>query len=467
MRVGSLKDTGARFRIPNIKNLKIQAWGENNLYPQDAYRILSSSDSGVVCHDRYAKFIAGNGFENEIFAAMQANPFGDTTDDILQLLASDLASYNGFAIHINYDVMGQIISIQHIPFEHCRLGEMDELGGVSKIAVFPDWEGNRTFGGKKLRPALETVDYIDLFNPQPEVVIAQIEYAGGIENYKGQILWVSNAGRNVYPLAKYDAVIGYLSAEDSLSTITNRNIRNGMFSAGLLMVREGLESNRFEEMQQVLSELQGDHNTNNIALLRYEQEMDKPEFIPFRSTNYDKEFTVTSENASERIYAAFGQEMFYRLRLGAVGFSSDIVADAFKMYNSVTSTQRRMLERAFDAVVTNWHEPISENSTAIAPLEYEVTEDVVSEAMLTTMYEKDIITKNDILAKIGMDQVPDGGKYLSDSISTPLAVRLGVGGTQALQAVITDITLTEESKIGTLEVLFSLSRADAEKLVKG
>lgn len=31
------------------------------------------------------------------------------------------------------------------------------------------------------------------FNPQKDVILAQIEAAGGIEYYKGQILWVSMA----------------------------------------------------------------------------------------------------------------------------------------------------------------------------------------------------------------------------------------------------------------------------------
>ena len=60
-----------------------------------------------------------------------------------------------------------------------------------------------------------------------------------------------------------------------------------------------------------------------------------------------------------------------------------------------------------------------------------------------------------------------GDKYLSESTNTPLAVRLGVGGTQALQAILIDTEMTEDAKIGALEVLFSLTKEDAIKLVKG
>ena len=63
-----------------------------------------------------------------------------------------------------------------------------------KIAVHPDWSG-KTRKGKALQVKKENIDYIDVFNPQKDVILAQIEAAGGIEYHKGQILWVSMAGK--------------------------------------------------------------------------------------------------------------------------------------------------------------------------------------------------------------------------------------------------------------------------------
>lgn len=375
MRVSTLKGLEPRFSAPNIKNLGIQAWGDDNLYPQNISKVISSSDSGVLCLNRYIDFIAGNGFENEVFSGMDVNFFGDTADDLLQMLAYDVANYNGLAIHVNYNILGKIVSMQHVPFENCRLGELDEFGGISKIAVFPDWEGVKTYAGKKMRPTPENVDYIDIFNPEPEFVKAQIELAGGIDKYNGQILWVSAAGRHVYPAAKYDTVVSYLSCEDALGNISNRNLKYGLFSAGMLLVRKGSDTpeagDSFSDIEEAVKRLQGDQKCQNIAVAEYEQEEDKPEFVSFRGENYDKEFTVTSQNATERIYAAFSQESFYRIRQGSVGFNSEMIADAFELYSTTTSTQRRMIERALDKIVVNWHIPISENNTAISPLKYE------------------------------------------------------------------------------------------------
>jgi len=48
---------------------------------------------------------------------------------------------------------------------------------------------------------------------------------------------------------------------------------------------------------------------------------------------------------------------------------------------------------------------------------------------------------------------------------TPLAVKLGVGGTQALQLILGDTGIDAESKRNTLQILFGISQEDAAKMV--
>ncbi len=54
----------------------------------------------------------------------------------------------------------------------------------------------------------------------------------------------------------------------------------------------------------------------------------------------------------------------------------------------------------------------------------------------------------------------------SESLLEPLAVTLGVGGTQALQSIITDQNLTPEQKKQILIILFSFGEDDAELMTK-
>lgn len=383
MNVKTVKRTEPRIEYPNITNLGILSYGYNNLYPQDIKSIVACSESGTTCLNRYIQFIQGNGFVDVAFAETIINNQGDTADDILQQVSDDLGSYNGFAIHVNYNILGQIVEINHIPFEHCRLTEDDDNGYIGKIAVFPDWSGMKKRNGKQLKPKKETIDYIDIFNPNRTVVLAQIESAGGIEYYKGQILWVSSAGKQEYPKAIYDSIVTQMSTEEGLGNIAYRNTRNNFTPAGMLITKKGQDTSdddddnedRYrgddnEDIAEAVANIQGDLESNKIIHFTIEFDEDAPKFVNFQGANYDKDFTVTSDTACEKIYAAFGQEVWHRLRKGSVGFSSDIMRDAYDVYSSVTGSERRMIERAFDKIFKYWNQPLSTSDFTVEPLKY-------------------------------------------------------------------------------------------------
>jgi len=476
MNISEVKSPKPRLSYPNIDNLKILGYGENNVYPQEIRDIIDSSESGSSCLDRYIGFIQGNGFLDEEFAELKVNRQGDTNDDILNQIANDLGTWSGFALHVNYNINGQIVEINHVPWENCRLGEEDDIGYIGKIAVFPDWTGKRKRNKKLLKPKAEDIDYIDIFNPDPLIVLLQIESAGGIDNYKGQILWISAAGKYEYPKAKCDCVITQMSTEEGLANISYRNARNSFLPSQAIVIKKGQSNPNTENKAQEedtslsgftesFSKLQGDMSSSKLVVFEVEYDEEIPQAINLQSTNYDKEFTVTSDATCEKIYAAFNQEAWHRIRKGSIGFSSDIMRDAYDVYSSVTGPERRMIERAFDKIYKYWYQQLPKSNYTVQPLKY--ISDNIENDMVTWMYEKDLLTKNNVLNSVGIEGIKDGDIYLSASTNVPLAVRLGVSGTQALQAILIDTEMTNEAKIGTLEVLFSLTKVESEKLVLG
>ena len=118
-------------------------------------------------------------------------------------------------------------------------------------------------------------------------------------------------------------------------------------------------------------QLQGDTNATKVLEVTLESDEEKPEFVDISPKNYDKEFTVTDASVVERIYSAFGQEPWYCIRIGKVGFSGDILEDAFEYYNSIVSKQQRMIERAFQKIFAHWYEPLNpSNDFSVQPLKY-------------------------------------------------------------------------------------------------
>lgn len=410
MNVSQTKTPTPRIEIADVTNLEIIGYGNDNLYPQRIKDLIACSETGEGCLKRYVDFIQGNGFNDEAFAKLVVNTNGDTADDILQQIADDLGSYGGFALHVNYNLLGDIVELSHIPFESCRLGQEDDLGYIGKIAVHPDWSGKRKRNGKPLKPTKESIDYINVFNPNKSVVLAQIEASGDIDAYKGQILWVSSAGKQEYPKTIYDKVVSQMSTEEGLGNIALRNTRSNFNLTGMFVTRQGLDASseanneinpkdtddEDDSIAKVLASLQGDENANKILHVVVANDEEIPQFVPFQGANYDKDFTVTCDTVCEKIYAAFGQEAWHRIRKGSVGFSSDIMRDTYDVYNSVTNGERRTIERVFDKIFKRWYTSLPTSDFSIEPLTYISSEPKQEETI--TEYQE--ITTPAIEAKV-------------------------------------------------------------------
>lgn len=362
--------------------LNIQSYGSDNLYPQRMYDLIQNSPTGAGCLDRYQTFIEGNGLKDTDFSEYVCNRKGETVDDLFRLIAQDVSLYRGFALHVNYNMAAQITELQHIPFQNCRLEEEDENGAVTYINVHPDWTGSSTRKGKPMRVDKKTVKKFYVFNPIQKVVLAQIEKAGGIDLYQGQILWVSLDGHCQYPKPIYDKVVTCLSTDEGLDNVKYRNVRNGFMLAGMFVHKKSIryeldaDGNTVEnadefDFSKSLDIFQGDANACSIMDISINADEDKPDFINVEGTNYDNKFTCTETSTVERIYSAFQQEPWYCIRTGKLGFSGDILEQAYEYYNSVVNKERRAISRALKRIFDHWFEVVNPSEDYdVEPLPY-------------------------------------------------------------------------------------------------
>lgn len=383
MNINKIKKAPQRIDVGYLSSLGIKAYGRGNLYPQEAKAILDASSTGAQCADRYARFIEGEGIANAAIYGLEVNRYGETTDDIVTAVSQDLANYGGFALHVNYDLACRIVELQHVPFESCRLQEDDDSGYIGHIVTHPDWTARTTRGGKILKVSKDTIVTYDRFNPDPAIVRAQIAASGGIEYYRGQIMWVSTAGRDRYPLPKYDRVLTDLSTDEGLSNIKFRNARCNFLASAFVITKRSQTLNEVDERQRAveaqgfaeeLAQFQGDETGNVLISLTVDNDEDKPEILSFPTKNFDKDFTVTDNSVVERIYSAFEQEPFLCIRSGKLGFSGTTIHDCYAYYSSLVNKEQRIISRALERVFDNWHEPLASTDCDIKPLTYNVEE---------------------------------------------------------------------------------------------
>ena len=370
MNITTLRLPSRRVETPDLSALEIQSYGADNLYPQRLSDVLSASLTGVGCLNRYIKFIRGNGLEDTVTGATIINHTGETIDDILFLTAEDIARYGGFAWHIIYNAMAEVAGIRVIPFEWVRLHSADERGVISSVAVFDNWDGSRRKGGKSYRASKKTVKYLPVFTPDRDKVWEEIKSAGGVNYYTGQVLYVSSAGYLTYPLPRYDAAITDLSTDEGLANVKYRNVRCNFLPSGMLLSQKGDDADD-DTLSMSLTAFQGDVNVGKLMHITYDNEESKPSFMPLDVKNYDKEFSYTEESTIARIYSAFDQEIFFRIRSGSVGFSTEMMTDAFNYYNACTTDERGMMVRALKKVLKTYVTPVNLDLIKIKLLKYD------------------------------------------------------------------------------------------------
>ena len=373
-----------------LRQLGIQAYDFDNLYPQNVRDIVCASPCGSGCLDRYIKYLKGDGLASSYFSHLVINQEGETLGDLVPLLARDMAMYQGFALHANYNVFGRITSLHAVPFENVRLGEYTDDGIVDVVALHPDWTGCLEYGGKRQRISREFIDYIDVFCP--EKAQEQMKNAGGPGDYLGQVLYYSSAGYLRYPLALFDSVLTDMSTDEGLSNLMLRNARNNFLPACAFVHLKGNGDSYNEDgfaqgvtdYSQSLRSLQGDTNALNVLDIEVENMEEKPEVIQFSTRNIDKDFSTTADEVKENIYARFNQEGFLSVRLGKIGFSGTLVKDVNDDYaRSCVDAQKRITHALFQ-VLKWWAAPLSEQPTedalTITPLTYAVaTSDKINE----------------------------------------------------------------------------------------
>lgn len=374
MNVRNTKKPEPRIQQDYLRRFDLQAYGYDNLYPQHLMAITAASGTATLCLNRYAKFIEGFGF-SEAVSGIVVNRHGETMDDLLSLCADDVARFRGFALHVNYNVLGEVSEVQHVPFEQCRLEETDDAGHVANVLLHPDWMGKKTRGGKTVYLTEENVRRIAVYDPA--VAVAQMEAAGGIGQYDGQILWVSMDGYGQYPVPIYDAAVTEISTDEGLGNVKYRNVRNNFLVSCMLVAKKGLpkvdDEDGDDDRQMIADEdliaFQGDERAGKILYVELENDEDEPKVVEFPARNFDKEFVATDESVVERIYAQFHQEIFYAIRIGKLGFSGDVMRDAYEYYAGEVTTEQRFIERNFGMVFRHWKDGAL-NDFGIMPQRY-------------------------------------------------------------------------------------------------
>jgi len=250
-----------------------------------------------------------------------------------------LKSQLGFSLHFNFNIQGVISEINIIDFEDLRVSKKNT------ILYCDDWAN----------PYVKnTVEY-NLFNPNN--VISEIKEAGGIENYKGQVLYWTGTNK-IYPLASFDAALdsGQYQAENELFKL--RNIQNDFSGSGALTYPMNLDST--EEWNDVKEKIKmngiGADNASRVFLFPKNMGTgdsggNQKVWESFERKGVDKLFETQNKEAKETIFSVLRQpQILGGVNPGGGWPNAEEIQDAFIYYNSIVEQDRKEVEKVLSKV---------------------------------------------------------------------------------------------------------------------
>lgn len=347
--------TNKRLDEPVDKLNKIKRFGWDNLYPQQVEAAIQFSGTASSCAEIYQDFVQGEGFEDEELNNIVINRDGETMYDLLEYIAYDMSRHQGFSIHMNYNLLGEITELRRIKFKQCRLGVPDDRGYIGKVAISSKWTTAYLWSNKS---ADAHIKYIHKFNPIEKVLLQQIADAGTISKYTGQVLyWTPET--DMYPLSPFDSVLEDIDTDAQIKLFKNNGIKTNFLASHIFKYfgdKEGEQAlQSIEELKEELVKFQGpDSKKIMLALLGdVNPELAKlPLLEKVDIQNFDKLYEYTERSVRSNIIDSrkIPQALFSKFEGNALGQSSKIFSEAAQQYNRVTFRERMTIKRQLEKV---------------------------------------------------------------------------------------------------------------------
>lgn len=365
--------------------------GVDNAYPERIERIIDNSPTAKTGTKLLRKYIVGKGFEGHLNDFIVNDKKNITLKEFLFKVAHSYSRQNGVFIHINYSLAGKIISLDVLPYIHCRKGKKDDSNYAGKIAIYENWTGEN--GAIKK----DSIIRIDVYNPNNNVIQSQISKAGKITDYKGQIFFY-NPEDTDYPLAHIDSVMNDADSEFRSGNFKNLSLRKGFFGKKIVVTppmigddlrkpatelsEPELEEKRMAESERdnfrkAMQSFVGSDNADGMLHLEMEFEGDditkSLNFVDVKTDINDKLFEYTETSAANNIRKALNNIpsiLIENPESSVFGQSGEMLKNAKIFYQEQTEEDRDSIEnKILNPLMKNFEGFLMpENGLKIIPL---------------------------------------------------------------------------------------------------
>lgn len=327
---------------------KIVGYGDGNLYPQIISELIYASKTASLSVERLSEAIECEGFKDRAFGEIK-NAHGDNMDDILNMLAYDVARFRGCAVIVQYGGDYRPKMIYPVPFEYVRAGlNKDYLTNpvIHKYVVFNNWDRQNI----KSTVLDKTAVTYPAFNPD-NFANEVIEY-GGIENHPGQLLYMNFFTTKPYPLSPFHAVQSEMQAEAMNSTYVERTLTRGFHMCSIVSHGEFAEQEDQDNFVKGLKEIMGAQGAGSALLVRDDSTM-LPQSRPF--IKVDQLGTPIDAN----LYKAYNEPLKKDIASQAYNIPIPLVDSSLISFSNASGEVVKEMQKVYRRSVTKLRSKLS------------------------------------------------------------------------------------------------------------
>jgi hypothetical protein len=246
---------------------------------------------------------------------------------------------------VNYNALYEKDSFSVIPFTQCRLGKRDDNKYHGKILV-SELGWGRDYKKKEVK-------IFDVYNPRSEVIQAQVDNAGGWEQYKGQILYFTFQPKRMYPKSLLESAYLFADTEYRMGLFYNSTAKRG-FNDNSIVRHAKFESKQDEnDFDNNLKNLMGTDNGSNI--LRVEDDFSESEQGNVRIDKISSDVKADRYAHFETAAANYIRKAFKNIPPQLVDYvqgklgntTGEDLIKAQSVYNQLTARDRAKVSRLF------------------------------------------------------------------------------------------------------------------------
>lgn len=288
-------------------------YGADNNFPAFINTLYAESATIRAIIDGTVNYICGNGLEVPDEGAKwkeRINRRGETLEDLIQQMSTDLMKFNGYAIQVVYDKMGGIAELYGLDFGRCRVS-----ADGTKVYYAKKWGA---WTGKYKEYDVFNKEYIDPSNPT-------------------QIYYFKNGARTCYPQPFWQGAFRDGMAEIEASKYVLNSLSNGLAAKTVITLpnTSGVltEDEKKEVEKSIKTKFTGPDADSSFFLYWKQEEGEDLKVDTIQVQDESEKFAKIKASARENIFTAFrATPNLFGLQNESKGFSKEEFIESFSLY---------------------------------------------------------------------------------------------------------------------------------------